>query len=424
MRDENGRARRRPREGLSAFQKLEVRAARLERSIFVLVAFVAVAPPLLFAAVGLRELHGRADVHAQHVGKILELYRAMPQASSDGLERHLRVEFEHDALAGIEVFGADGQELLRLGRPPRFPLPHAGERTLAAAAAPFSRVKVRLDDERLRHDVLRLVMVHMMVGLALGLGVYRVPVRALGRAIRELESAQAQLVHSNRLGALGSMYAGLTHEINNPLGILCTRAQLLLADARERRLDADTVRDLEVIDRQGARIAAIVRSLLAFARKAELPAQAVDMNAVVRDVVSLVEKPFSSQRVAVRADLQANLPPVHGGPEQLEQVLLNLANNARDAMTEGGTLTLRTFSRDADVVTQVRDEGPGLSAEAQRRLFEPFFTTKDVGRGTGLGLSVSYGIARAHGGQLAGANAPEGGAVFELSLPAAVEARA
>jgi signal transduction histidine kinase len=93
--------------------------------------------------------------------------------------------------------------------------------------------------------------------------------------------------------------------------------------------------------------------------------------------------------------------------------------NARDAMPNGGTVTLRTLSRNGHVVAQVSDQGPGLSPEAQRRLFEPFFTTKEVGQGTGLGLSVSYGIARAHGGELAGANAPEGGALFELSVPAA-----
>jgi signal transduction histidine kinase len=103
---------------------------------------------------------------------------------------------------------------------------------------------------------------------------------------------------------------------------------------------------------------------------------------------------------------------------------MNLVNNARDAMPGGGTLTLRTLARDGQVVAQVRDTGPGLLPEVQRRLFEPFFTTKPVGRGTGLGLSVSYGIARAHGGDLTGANAADGGALFELSLPAAAEAAA
>ena len=100
---------------------------------------------------------------------------------------------------------------------------------------------------------------------------------------------------------------------------------------------------------------------------------------------------------------------------------MNLVNNARDAMPEGGTLTLRTLARGGHVVAQVRDTGAGLVPEVQDRLFEPFFTTKPVGRGSGLGLSVSYGIARAHGGRLTGANAVGGGAVFELSLPAAAD---
>jgi two-component system NtrC family sensor kinase len=247
-------------------------------------------------------------------------------------------------------------------------------------------------------------------------------VRALARAIRELESAQAQLVHSNRLSAVGAMYAGLSHEINNPLGILCARVQLLLGSAPDKHLDAETVQDLAVIERQAGRIAAIVRGLLAFTRKADAPMQPVDVNAVVRDVVTLVEKPLLAQRVDVRAELQPALPPLVGSPEQIAQVLVNLVNNARDAMPDGGTLTLRTRARGGQVVAEVRDTGPGLAPEVERRLFEPFFTTKPVGRGTGLGLSVSYGIARAHGGQLTGANVEGGGARFELSLPAA-EAR-
>jgi two-component system NtrC family sensor kinase len=152
--------------------------------------------------------------------------------------------------------------------------------------------------------------------------------------------------------------------------------------------------------------------------------QPVDVNAVVRDVASLVEKPLLAQKVALRADLAPALPRLVGSPEQIAQVLMNLVNNARDAMPGGGTLTLRTLARDGQVVAQVRDTGPGLLPEVQRRLFEPFFTTKPVGRGTGLGLSVSYGIARAHGGDLTGANAADGGALFELSLPAAAEAAA
>src|SRR6185503_4625111 len=120
MSDAEGPEPRRNGEGLPAFERLKARAARLERSIFVLVAFVAVVPPLLFAASGLRELHVRAETHAAHVAKILELYRAMPQASEEGLDRHLRVEFAHDALAVIEVADAEGRELRRLGASARF----------------------------------------------------------------------------------------------------------------------------------------------------------------------------------------------------------------------------------------------------------------------------------------------------------------
>jgi signal transduction histidine kinase len=118
-------------------------------------------------------------------------------------------------------------------------------------------------------------------------------------------------------------------------------------------------------------------------------------------------------------ELPPGLPRFVGSPDQIAQILINLVNNARDAMPQGGVLTLRTRAGDGHVMAEVRDTGPGLPPEVERRLFEPFFTTKPVGRGTGLGLSVSYGIARAHGGQLTGGNAEGGGARFELSLPAA-----
>ncbi len=411
--------RRRRGEGFSAFQKLEAQARRLETSMFFLIVLIAVAPPLYYALIEVRQLRARAAVHAEHVAAILEFYGQMPHSTLEGLARHLRVELEHDDLTCIQVFASDGREVLRLGQPAGWARPDAVEADRPGAAAPFARFRVRMYDENLKADIRRLVAIHLMVGLLLGLGIYRIPVRAFGQAIRELESAQAQLIHSNRLSALGSMYAGLTHEINNPLGILCARARLSLAMAREKGYDEELLKDLEVIDRQGVRIAEIMRSLLAFARKAEFSTRPVDLNSVVREVVNLVEKPFAKQGVGVRTELAPALPQVRASADHLQQVLLNLLTNARDAMPGGGTITLRTARDEGRVVAEVRDSGPGLAPEVEAHLFEPFFTTKETGKGTGLGLSVSHGIVSAHGGELDGANAPEGGALFRVRLPAA-----
>jgi signal transduction histidine kinase len=422
MRRAEATARRRRGEGLSPFQKLEAQARRLKASMVVLVVLIALAPPTSYCVMAFHQLAERADVHAQHVAAVLAVYAQMPEASADGLRRHLLTEMRHDSLTSIRVFGEAGQELLRLGEPPRWPWLGGADLTLPAeaAATPFRRATVSLSDERVRRDAQRIVAVHLLVGLVLGLGVYGMPVRAFSRAVAELKSAQEQLIHSNRLSALGAMYASLAHEVNNPLGILSARAKLALATAREARespVPEDVVQALEIMDRQALRIGEIMRSLLAFARKTELALGPLDLNRVVAEVAELVEKPFAKQGVAVRTELEPALPPLQGSADHLQQVLLNLLTNARDAMPRGGTVGVRTYQAGGKVVAEVRDTGGGLPADVQKRLFEPFFTTKDVGKGSGLGLSVSYGIVSAHGGELTAGNAPGGGALFRLSLP-------
>jgi signal transduction histidine kinase len=383
------------------------------------VALIAFAPPLVVAITELRQLRERGMRHAQHVASMLDLYGRMPQASIDGLRRHLATELERDSVAYIEVDDARGQPVVRAGARPPWALPATVELALPANSGPFATIRLTPENEDLRRDLLRIVGIHLMVGLVLGLGIYRIPVRAFARTIQELKSAQNQLVHADRLSALGALYAGLTHEINNPLGILSARVKLLLAGAKDKALDADTVRDLEVIDRQGGRIAEIMRSLLAYARKSEFRMASVDLNAVVREVVSLVNKPFAKQGVLVETELDAGLPGLQASPDRLQQVLLNLLNNARDAMPQGGTITVRTTSENGHVVAEVSDTGPGISSQAKEHLFEPFFTTKEAGKGTGLGLWVSYGIVNAHGGELQAQNAPAGGALFRMLLPLA-----
>jgi signal transduction histidine kinase len=141
------------------------------------------------------------------------------------------------------------------------------------------------------------------------------------------------------------------------------------------------------------------------------------VNGVIGETVALVEPLFARQGIGVQLFLDRSLPRVRASAQHLQQVFLNLVNNAHDAMPDGGTLTLRTYRDGSSLVAEVRDTGRGIPPEIQPRVFEPFFTTKDVGKGTGLGLAVSYGIVRAHGGDLTVESRQGDGAVFRVILP-------
>jgi two-component system NtrC family sensor kinase len=138
---------------------------------------------------------------------------------------------------------------------------------------------------------------------------------------------------------------------------------------------------------------------------------------VIEDVAKLVERPFAKHNIQIRFLLEPALPSLRASPHHLQQVFMNLLNNARDAMPEGGVITLRTSRVDGYLMAEVEDTGAGIADEDRQRVFEPFFTPKGVGKGTGLGLSVSYGIIRAHGGNIDVRSKPGNGALFRISLP-------
>jgi two-component system, NtrC family, sensor kinase len=263
----------------------------------------------------------------------------------------------------------------------------------------------------------RVFAIHLAVAAVLILAIYAVPMRALQRTIAELKSAQEQLLHANRLGAIGEVYARLAHEINNPLAILQSRVRLVLDEQRATPLPEDVVRDLQTIERHGARIGELVKSFLAFARKQPADQKEVDLNRIVLDTMELVEKPFAKAGVHIVADLAPGLPHILGNPGQLQQVFLNLLNNARDALKDGGRILITTDSRPGLVFAEVQDNGVGIAEDLLDRIFDPFFTTKGVGEGTGLGLSVSYGIVSSLGGHIRVRSTPGKGSAFEVQLP-------
>jgi PAS domain S-box-containing protein len=226
-----------------------------------------------------------------------------------------------------------------------------------------------------------------------------------------------QLVHSERLSAIGELVAGVAHEINNPLQTIIGSVELMM---EERPGDAGR-RDLEIVRREATRAGQIVRNLLSFVRRGASDRAPADLNAIVGATVDLRE--FHLQQRNIRLDVQLATEPLEVvvNREEIQQIVLNLLLNAEHAVLDAaaeGTISFRTLRQDGMQALEISDTGPGIPAELRGRIFEPFFTTKEVGQGTGLGLSISHGIAAAHGGTLE--LRPSGqGACFRLALPAA-----
>ncbi|MEO6238980.1 MAG: ATP-binding protein [Vicinamibacterales bacterium] len=243
------------------------------------------------------------------------------------------------------------------------------------------------------------------------------------RDITEELKLRDQLVHSERLSAIGELVAGVAHEINNPLQTIIGSVELMIEDQAP---DAPP-NSLEVVRQEAWRAGQIVRNLLAFVRRSSSHRLEADLNQIARAAAQLREHQLALRNVALTLDLQPGALQVLVNREEIQQVVLNLVLNAEHAIGERhGAITIRTRSAAGVHALQVVDSGPGISAELRGRVFEPFFTTKDVGKGTGLGLSIALGIATAHGGALElcppqpGSSAPgsvESGACFQLSLP-------
>jgi PAS domain S-box-containing protein len=229
-----------------------------------------------------------------------------------------------------------------------------------------------------------------------------------------------QLVHSERLSAIGELVAGVAHEINNPLQTIVGSVELMM----EERTVPSIQRDLETVRREAGRAGQIVRNLLSFVRRSAPDRTPVDLNGIVRAAIELRQFHLQQSNISVAMEL-------HGGPiealanrEEIQQIVLNLVLNAEQAIEssrKGSRITFRSYTAGAYQVVEVADDGPGVGPDLQGRIFEPFFTTKDVGQGTGLGLSISHGIAAAHGGSLELRQSAVG-ACFRLTLPTHVQA--
>jgi two-component system NtrC family sensor kinase len=243
----------------------------------------------------------------------------------------------------------------------------------------------------------------------------------IARDITENKNLERQLINTEKLASLGTLAAGVAHEINNPLGVILGFCDILV---RKAEPGSQAHEDLRTIERQGLHCKEIVENLLSFARFGGERHESADLNVCLSDILKVVRHSLEIKRVEVVTDLHAGLPPVRGDTRQLQQVFLNLINNAYAAVPEGGRIHIRTGLEKGGqrVLAVFQDNGPGIRREHMDRIFEPFFTTKPEGQGTGLGLFVSYGIIARYGGNLDCVSpvpdgAPEAGARFTIRLP-------
>ncbi len=247
-------------------------------------------------------------------------------------------------------------------------------------------------------------------------------VACVGKDFTSEKQLQAHLVQHEKMAAVGQLISGVAHELNNPLTAVLGYAELLTTGDR----GANTQRYLESISTEAQRCQRIVQGLLSFARKREPRAEPTCLNSVVRETLELRRYELRVSNIRLEECLDTKMPLTMADAHQLQQVLVNLINNAQQSMlahADGGVLLVETLREEVGpdgheaILIAVTDDGPGVPEGLREKIFDPFFTTKEVGEGTGLGLSLSYGIVQQHGGSLELHEGPDGGARFELRLP-------
>lgn len=351
---------------------------------------------------------------ARHLKESEEKYRQLVETSLDGIALHSRDQIIFANTAFIRMFGYSkpeelaGVPLLSLIHPIYHP---ALLRHLREIGRRFYRPRF-FKIQGLKKD-----------GTVFDIEVGSMPSRYEGkllfqthvRDITEKKRLEEQLSRSEKLAALGQLAAGVAHEINNPLGGILVYSYLLLEDMSPEQPER---RQVEKIIREATRCKEIIRGLLDFSRQGPSTMQPVDLNALLRDLLSLVANHLNFQDVEIETHLAPDLPVVAGDRGKLEQVFLNLFMNAGEAMAGHGTLTVRSSHNLMGAVEiRVSDTGPGIKPEHLPRLFDPFFTTKRVGQGVGLGLSISYGIIKQHRGRIYVDSSGPHGTTFVIELP-------
>lgn len=239
------------------------------------------------------------------------------------------------------------------------------------------------------------------------------------RAYEDLRKTQEQLLQSEKMSAVGQLISGVAHELNNPLTAILGYAQLLESEGLNERASEF----VNKLFKQAQRTHRVVQNLLSFARQRKPQKQLVDICKVIDETLALRDYDLKVNNITLQREIAPDIPSVTADPHQLEQVFLNIINNAVDAMLDkdnGGSLKVHIYVKDGRLHAEFHDSGPGI--KEPHRIFEPFYTTKSVGKGTGLGLSICYGIVQEHGGEITARNREDGGAVITVSLPSTGEA--
>ncbi len=250
-------------------------------------------------------------------------------------------------------------------------------------------------------------------------------VLCIARDVTREKNMELQMINAEKLASIGTLAAGVAHEVNNPLGVILGFTDDLIRKSEKGTRIYD---DLKIIERQGMHCKQVVENLLRFARFGENRDVKADINNQIRDILDIVAHTFEMENIELIRDLDTSIPMIKGDPGELQQVLLNLVNNAGYAMKGGGTLTVSSRLDEIEnrAVLEIRDTGTGISVEDMDRIFEPFFTTKPEGEGTGLGLAIVYGIVKKYGGTIEchsiSADSPlaskkKHGTLFRLKLP-------
>jgi PAS domain S-box-containing protein len=355
------------------------------------------------------------------LAKSEEKYRSLVESAEDlifTVDREGRFQSLNTFTA--KFFGGTPEAFIGRQLSSAFPEPSAAHQTRLIAQVHFSGKSLREEFELPMGDQSAWISANFMpvkteegdVGAIL----------CIARDITETKNLQRQLVNAEKLASLGTLAAGVAHEINNPLGVILGFCELLL---RKTEKGTQQYEDLQTIERQGLLCKETVENLLSFARVEKQRRDYSDINAGIEEIAKIVRHLLEKNGITLVLELSENLPLVKGDARQLQQVFLNLITNAMAAMENGGNLTIRTFLECSTrrAVALFQDTGTGIPPDDIDHIFEPFFTTKPEGQGTGLGLFVSYGIITSYGGTIECASTPatalgkQPGSTFTVKLP-------